>query len=208
MVDSNTYQAQRQQIMLLGATVFGSVVAAIVASTFIVMQLVSGQIASALSSNVTAPAATTSVVGTCVDVSATPAVDEANAPAAGTVMGSGVKLVGMGGVSNSFNSNSVVNNTSTVTTNNKEINKTKVMTFINDSFNRDSFNDVDVDVDVDSHDKTLNVIGNTLTVDSNNQANTTTTSSNNTAIETNLNSNNVVLTENHLLSDNTVVVTP
>lgn len=131
-------------------------------------------------------------------------------------MGSHVKLAGLGGVNNSFNSNSTVNNTSTVTTTNKEIDKTNSLTLINDSYNRGSFNKVDVDVD--SHDKTLVIKDNIVNVNSNNQANVTTTdshdtntvvssiNSNNTATETNLNSNNVVLTENHLLSDNNVVV--
>lgn len=167
MVESTTYQAQRQQLLLTGATVFSAIVAAVIVSTIVVSQIVQGQLASALSSQVTAPAPVTTVAGTCVDTSTQAASTAAVAKEAPVHTGEHahpytMAALGAATVHDAFNSTTTVNNNTTTTTNNNEThtNTTTVETTIRDSFNDGSYND--------NRDQSVSVDGNTLNLNSNN----------------------------------------
>jgi len=218
----NTSTHQNAQMMQFAFVMFGSIIAAVILSTVIIMSLMRGELASALSSNVT----TTQNGASCVDPTAVVSAAETPVDSSAVVAAGNTALMPEK-VVNSFNTT----NTSTTTTTNYEY---------NDSFNTDSYND--------SHDKTWNINknnGNTKTiikdnvviVDSGNgnafqSGNTsvvapvtTTTTTTNTAIDNsltsvnsgNLNSGNTdsgnvvtttntaVVTENHVLSDNIIV---
>lgn len=207
---------------MMGATIFASITAAVIISTLIIMSLMRGEIASALSSNVqnSAPI-TTQAAGTC----SVPAEDLSAAAASTTAASddSGVMVAQHSSmaaplmhwpmsVNNSYNNTSTVTNTTTNNITNTEIDMSKKLV-IKDSFNDnsthvkvvDSFNPIvvkDNTVNLHSNNNTAVNSGNTTT--SNVTTNMTTNTTTNTT--TNVNSNNSV--ETHVLSDNVVVVTP
>jgi len=223
MQQNSLYQANRQQLLMVGSTIFVSVTAAVIVSTLLVMSLMRGEIASALSSNVQNSSPTTSqVASTCavpaaeqdqaapaeaVTYSAVPATETYSAPLA-------YHVPKAASVINSYNSTNVSNVTSNTTNNvtNTELHKTTV---IKDSFNEDSYNDnskdshnpvviKDNEVNIDSNNNTATAINSGNTVNSKTTNNTT----NNVEIEnkTNINSNNTF--ETHVLSDNNTVIVP
>lgn len=217
------YQQNRQQLFLMAATIFGSIVAAVIVSTVIIMSLMRGEIASALSSSVqtnnqgaqttvvpasTAPAPSCAATPADTEASQAPVFQAASAPQPAVTMPVAVK--------HSFNT---VNNTTNNVTNTEIRNKTVKNTTIKDSFNdnsthtviKDSFNPVivkDNNVEINSNNKSIDVtkvdVNKTYNWNSNNTT-VTNVASNNTS-NTNVNSFNN--TENHVLSDNNLVVAP
>lgn len=157
-------QQEQNQLMVIAMAMFGAVVAAIVVSTLLVLSLMRGEIAGAISEvNTNAP--TTQNVsggsGVCTGTSS-PEVSGSGASASGA----GYSHRAWGSVSNSYN-NTI---TSSVVTNTTENNSTanSVVTTLTDSFNVGSYNDVNSnnDLDVDSHDVTVTSV--TTNVNSNN----------------------------------------
>lgn len=223
------------QFLLMGVTIFASITAAVIISTLIIMTLMKGEIAGALSSQVQTMPTTVQNTGTCTvpagEVQATtaqPASVEVTVPATVSFV-SGVHHM-LPAVHNSFNNTSTTTTTNNVT--NTEINS---KTVIKDSYNNDNDTTVikDNTVNINSNNKTIdsnntvktNVIGNTVNSNSNNTSNTTTnttTTTNNVIGNTtnvasnntvNSNSNNTVtkttnVVENHVLSDNVTVIAP
>ena len=230
-MQQSNYQSNNQ-FLLMGVTIFASITAAVIISTPIIMTLMKGEIAGALSSQVQTNTPTTQVTGTCTvpanEVHASTAhpvsADMPTAPTA--VFVSGVHHM-LPVAHNSFN-----NTSTTTTTNNVTSTEVHNKTIINDSYNND--NDTitvvkDNTVNVNSNNKTIdsnntvktNVIGNTVSSNSNNTSNTTTTTHNVIGNTTNVASNNTVnsnsnntttkttnVVENHVLSDNVTVIVP
>lgn len=221
MQQNSLYQANRQQLLMVGSTIFVSVTAAVIVSTLLVMSLMRGEIASALSSNVqNSSPTTTQVASTCAaptdeqdqsapaqaaTYSAVPATDTYSAPLT-------YHVPKAQSVNHSYNSTNV-NNVTTNTTNNVTNTELHKTTIIKDSFNDDSYNDnskdshnpviiKDNEVNINSNNNTATAInsGNTVKTDVTNNV------TNNIEHKTNINSNNTV--ENHVLSDNTTVVVP
>ncbi len=219
MQQQSLYQANRQQLLMTAATIFGSIIAAVVVSTLLVMSLMRGEIASALSSNIQNSSPTVQTTGTCVApiTSSETETVEATATSAPAEFVTGNAQFSYAWPAASVNNS--YNNTNTTTTTNNVTN-TEVNTVIKDSFNDNSKHFKHVD-----NSKTAIIKDNTVTVDSNNNTainsgnnsgNTSTTTnvvanvnSNNTTVASNnitTNSNNTV--ENHVLSDNTTVIAP
>jgi hypothetical protein len=221
-MQQSMYQANRQQLLLIAGTIFGSIVAAVIVSTVVIMSLMQGQIANALASNVqnTTPAVS-QTAASCVAPAVTE--DDTDAPVANSDESADAA------VSQSTYSSLPWNPTATTTVNNTNVNTSnttnnvtntevhKKTTVIKDSFNdnsinshnnvkiEDSFNPViikDNEVNVNSNNKTTNLthvdVDKTYNVNSNN----VTVASNNT---TNVNSNNY---EKHVLSDNNTIIAP
>lgn len=222
------YQSNNQFI-LMGVTIFASITAAVIISTLIIMTLMRGEIAGALSSQVqTTNAPTVQSTGVCAmpanETEAAHAVQPASSATSAPMavsFTSGVHHM-LPAVHNSFN-----NTSTTTTTNNVTNTEVHTKTIINDSYNSDDDTVTiikDNTVNVNSNNKTIdsnnavktNVIGNTVNSNSNNTTNNTTT----TATTTNVASNNTVISdsnnttkttnvvENHVLSDNTTVIIP
>lgn len=218
----NSFTPNYQQFMMMGAAIFVSVTAAVVVSTLVIMSLMHGEIASALSSNVQtgAPATAQATGAGCSvpagEVSATTDSSSAMAmPMGGS--GAGVsmaapltgsvhfaKYVPLSGVSHSFNNTST---TTMNTTNNVTNTELTHKTVIKDSFNDNS---------KFSHNTPVVVKDNTVNVNSNNNnnsGNTTTTttttnttnnvaSNNTTNTTTNTNTNTTTNTTNNVASNN------
>ncbi len=226
------YSQQSNQLLLMAAAIFVSVTAAVIVSTLLIMTLMRGEMASALSSHVTTAAPVTAQSTGCSvpanEVNATTTSASADTmPAEHHSYNSvAAPLYVAKYASVPVHTTNSFNNTNTTTMNTvNNVTNTEVKTVIKDSFNKDSYNDNSKTVKVtkDSNntivvkDNTVNVAsnnntsvnsGNTTTTNTtNNTTNTVTTNSNNT---TTVGSNNPVVTniENHLLSDNTVVVAP
>lgn len=194
----------------MAATIFGSIVAAVIVSTVIIMSLMRGEIANALSSNVQTnnQGAQTAAV-TPVTCATTPADTEDTAPVieAGDAPAPQPAATMPSVVKHSFNT---VNNTTNNVTNTEIHNKTVKNTTIKDSFNdnsthiKDSFNPVivkDNNVEINSNNKSIDITKVDIDKTYNWNSHNTTVASNNVTV----NSNN---TENHVLSDNNVVVAP
>ena len=219
-----------QSLLMMGAAIFVSVTAAVLVSTLVIMSLMRGEIASALSSQVNneAPAtAQTASAGCTVPASEVSTSDGTTTVSAAATSGDDYAAPLMGSVhfakyvpantSNSFNN--TTNNTVTNNVTNTELNH---KTVIKDSFNDNSTKVVvkDNTVNVNSNNNNSTNSGNTTNNTQNNvqTTNNVTTTTNNTVTTnntttnvnsnntTNVNSNNTV--ENHVLSDNTVVVVP
>lgn len=201
---------QPQQLLMMGATIFISITAAVIVSTLVIMSLMRGEIASALDSH-SAPQTpvATQTAATCATPQEEPETTPVSTPAAPSVMTTQFITLPPAPVHH-------VSNTST-TTNNITNTEVTTNTTIRDSFNDnsrnshntatiiDSFNPIvirDNTVNVNSHNNTAVNSGNTTTT---NTAVTNTTDNTRTNMTT-VNSNNTV--ENHVLSDNTVVVAP
>jgi hypothetical protein len=228
-MQTSAYQANRQQLLLMGSTIFVSVTAAVIVSTLLIMSLMRGEIASALSSNVQNSSPVSQVASTCVE----PQAQHNEAPYTSSESHASVMPMqdtgGMGNVgyvptmkaasyhyakpaapthtNNSYNSTNVNN---TTTTNNVTNTDNSKNTHINDSFNKDSYNDnskgshnpiviKDNEVNVNSN--------NTKNIDSNNTTNVNKTT-NNTVDTINHNSNNTTNSNNSvdILSDNKVII--
>ena len=227
------YQSNNQ-FLLMGVTIFASITAAVIISTLIIMTLMKGEIAGALSSQVQTTPATVQTTGTCAVPANEVQANTAQSVSAETTLPTAVSFVSgvhhmLPAVQNSFNNTSTTTTTNNVT--NAEIHK---KTIINDSYNTDNYTITvvkDNTVNVNSNNKTIdsnntvktNVIGNTVNSNSNNTSNTTTNTTTNNVIgnTTNVASNNTVnsnsnntmtkttnVVENHLLSDNVTVVAP
>lgn len=199
------YQVNRQQLLFFGATIFVSITAAVLVSTVIIMSLMRGEIANALTSTVkttnapvtqsnqspqpaqpvvscTAPAPeeeadTTSSAPESVSA---PALPSYSAPAP------------VGTVTNSFNNtNTNVTTTTNNVTNTEVHNKTTI---------KDSFNDNSTHIAIKDSFNPVTVKDNEIKVNSDN----TTNKVYNTVVSTAINSNN----EQHILSDNNTIVAP
>lgn len=221
----------------MGVTIFASITAAVIISTLIIMTLMRGEIAGALSSHVQTNTPTVQTTGACV-VPANEVYADASQPVSADMPATSAGVSFVSGVHHMLPAaHNSFNNTSTTTTTNNVTNiEVHNKTIINDSYNND--NDTitvvkDNTVNVNSNNKTIdsnntvktNVIGNTVNSNSNNTSNTTTnttTTTNNVIGNTtnvasnntvNSNSNNTVtkttnVVENHLLSDNVTVIVP
>lgn len=229
----STYQTNNQ-FLLMGVTIFASITAAVIISTLIIMSLMRGEIASALTSNVQNSTPVAQNTGTCTVPADEGVPAEASAAATGHTGGgsyvaftSGVKSLHHmpAAVSHSFNTTNTTNTTNNVSNTEVKTNTTNTTVMIKDSFNKDSYNDnsknpvivKDNTVNVNSNNGNSINSGNTLNHNSNNttntavSTNTTTNTTNNTTTTVNTNSNNTTNTsvssviENHVLSDNTVV---
>ena len=217
----------------MGVTIFASITAAVIISTLIIMTLMKGEIAGALSSQVQTMPTTVQNTGTCtvpaseVQAATTQSASvEITTPAVVSFV-SGVHHM-LPVAHNSFN-----NTSTTTTTNNVTNTEIHSKTVIKDSYNSDNDTTVikDNTVNVNSNNKTIdsnntvktNVIGNTVNSNSNNTSNTTTNTTTNNVIgnTTNVASNNTVnsnsnntmtnttnVVENHVLSDNVTVIAP
>jgi hypothetical protein len=202
-------QAQYQpvnQMWAFAAVMFGAIVAAIVASTMIIMSLMQGQIANALASNTTnqnnaSPAPAVSCV-----VPATTESESDTADASAVVSGSVVHAwmpahAVVPATVNSYNTNT---NTNT-TTDNSQKSTSNVTTTYRNSFNdnskttKDSNNNLG-SFNTDNSDHSVNVEDNTLTVGSNNDNNNPVTTNTVTAVT----DNSVTIKDN----DTTLVTLP
>ena len=202
-MQTSVYQANRNQLLLMSASIFVSVTAAVIVSTLLVMSLMKGEIASALNSTVNNSPQTSQVASTCAvpqgeqaqaqaamydeNSSVVPTMHTASAPmhyAHYSHYNGHYKSAPVAhNVSNSYNSSNVSNTTTTNNIKNTELHKTTV---IKDSFNKDSYNDNSKG----SH-NTVVVKDNTVNLNSNNTTNT--------------NSNNTKTVENTVVvKDNTV----
>jgi hypothetical protein len=188
----------------MGVTIFASITAAVIISTLIIMSLMKGEIASALTSNVQNATPVSQNSNTCAvpESEGAPAAESASA---GTSSGapvafvSGVKALhhGPASIHNSFNTSNTTNTTNNVSNTEVKTKTTNTTVMIKDSFNKDSYNDnsknpvivKDNTVNVNSNNGNAVNSGNTLNNNSNNTTNTTVTS----------------VVETHLLSDNVVV---
>lgn len=209
-MNHSTYAQNRQQALILGSAMFGSIVAAVLVSTFIIMSLMRGEMANALA---TTPA--TSVV----PASATACVSPADTATGGEGSGAwteGAHATGGYGsegaayttawkpvspaskalpsstINNSYNSS---NNTSNVSNNNATTTTTSNIT---GSYNGAGNGNTDNSI------KTVNTninSGNTLTDNSVNTDNSQINSNNDVDVL----SNNDILSDNELLSDNVVI---
>lgn len=225
-MQTSVYQANRQQLLMMGSTIFVSVTAAVIVSTLLIMSLMRGEIANALTSNVQNSTPTSQVTSTCAvptseqDTStptdqATPSVmseeDTASEPLMTTSFHP-MHAPAAPSINDSFNSTNISNVTTTNNITNTELHKTTV---IKDSFNKDSYNDNSKDSN-----NTVVVKDNEVTIDSNNTKNvnsnntvdidkkTTNNVTNNVTTTDNSHSNNVIVKDNDvdILSDNKVVV--
>ncbi|HET6746841.1 MAG TPA: hypothetical protein VFH06_01910 [Candidatus Saccharimonadales bacterium] len=209
----STYQ--NNQFLLMGITIFASITAAVIVSTLVIMSLMKGEVASALSSHVENNTPTSQTTGTCAaPVEATAPAPQQNAAADSAPVATGAHYfhyVPSAKVTNSFNNTSSTTTTNNIT--NTEVKTTVTNVKIKDSFNKDSYNDnsknpiiiKDNTVNVNSNNNTAVNSGNTTNT-TNVTANTTNVNSNNTTVASNntaINSGNTV--ENHVLSDNTIV---
>ena len=223
-MQQHSFTPNYQQFMVMGAAIFVSVTVAVIVSTLVIMSLMRGEIASALSSNVqTGAPATAQATGAGCSVPA----GEVNATTDSSAMvmpmggsGAGVSMAApltgsvhfakyvplAGGVSHSFNNTS---STTMNTTNNVTNTETHVKTIVKDSFNDNS---------KFSHNTPVIVKDNTVNVNSNNNnnsgntTNTTTTtttnttnnvaSNNTTNTTTNTNTNTTTNTTNNVASNN------
>lgn len=231
-MQTSVYQANRNQFLLMSASIFVSVTAAVIVSTLLVMSLMRGEIASALNSTVNNTPTTSQVASTCAvpqgEGEGQAAVYNENSsvtPVAYTASGplhykhysypKAAAPLAHHSVNNSFNSSNVSNTTTNNHIKNTELHKT---TIIKDSFNKDSNNDNSKG----SH-NTVVVKDNTVNVNSGNTTTTNTNSNNTKTVENtvvvkdntvNVNSNNVANSNNtytknietHVLSDNTLTV--
>lgn len=212
-MNHSTYAQNRQQALLLGGAMFGSIVAAVLVSTFIIMSLMRGEMASALSS-VQPAAVTPASASTCVSPADTQGDMGMGSGAVSTAEGSADHGTGVWGhahaatwakpvapvakvaapapsnVHNSYNTtnNSTANNTTTS-------NITGSYNGIGNGNTDNSVNTVNTNINS----------GNTLTDNSVNTDNSQTNSNNDVDVL----SNNDILSNNDLLSDNVVLpVTP
>lgn len=231
-MQQTNYQDNRNQLMMMGATIFVSITAAVILSTVIIMSLMRGEIAGALTSHVQNSSPTSQTASSCVDTSAAattnaPAVATAAMPvatsAAAPLMQSAYSATYTTppvSANHSFNSSNVSN----TTTNNKitstEIHH-KTVIKVKDSFNDNSQNShnpiivKDNTVNLNSNNNTAVNSGNTTVVpttitNNTTTTNTTTTTNSNNTVNTAVNSGNTTnsnnTVENHLLSDNVVIV--
>lgn len=212
-MQTSTYQANRQQLLMMGSTIFVSVTAAVIVSTLLIMTLMRGEIASALSSNVQTSTPVSQVASTCtapqneqvdpaeMTSSVTPVEETASEPFMPAHYGKHATP----SLNNSFNSTNVSNITTTNNVSNTELHKTTV---IKDSFNdnsKNSHNTVvvkDNEVNIDSN--------NTKNINSNNKIDVDIDKTVNNITKTdNSHSNNVIIKDNdvetHVLSDNKVI---
>ena len=212
----STYQ-HNNQFLLMGVTIFASITAAVIISTLLIMSLMKGEIASALTSNVqnSTPVAQNTSACTVPANESAPTEESAamTSDDSAVAFTSGVKPLHYmpTSVSNSFNTSNTTNTTNNVS--NTEVKNKKTTVNISDSFNKDSYNDnsknpvivKDNTVTVNSNNGNAVNSGNTLNHNSNNT--TTTQTTNNTALNSNNTTTTVVsnVVETHLLSDNTVV---
>lgn len=225
-MQTSVYQANRQQLLMMGSTIFVSVTAAVIVSTLLIMSLMRGEIANALTSNVGNSTPTTQVASTCAvptseqDTSATdqadpsvmPEEDTASEPLM-TASYHSMHAPAAPSINDSFNSTNISNVTTTNNITNTELhNKT---TIIKDSFNKDSYND-----NSKNSNNTVIVKDNEVTIDSNNTKNvnsnntivdidkTTNNITNNVTKTDNSHSNNVIVKDNDvdILSNNNVIV--
>lgn len=230
-MQQTNYQDNRNQLMMMGATIFVSITAAVILSTVIIMTLMRGEIAGALASNVQNSSPTSQTASSCVDTSAaasasTPAVATATTPvatsAAAPLMQSAYSVAYTTppvSANHSFNSSNVSNTTTNNKITNTEIHH-KTVVKIKDSFNDNSQNShnpiivKDNTVNLNSNNNTAVNSGNTTvvptTITNNTTTNTTTTTNSNNTVNTAVNSGNTTnsnnTVENHLLSDNVVIV--
>jgi len=232
-MQQSLYQNNRHSLLMMAGAIFVSVTAAVIVSTVIIMSLMRGEIASALTSTVQNSSPTAQNASSCAvpqNEQTTEAVSAPEATSASVYGGSGAAMpltssvhftkYAPASVSNSYNSSNVSNTTTTNNIKNTEVNTKVKVTNIKDSFNdnskttnvkviKDSYNPViikDNEVNVNSNNNTAINSGNETKVYKhveNTNNVTTNVASNNT---TTTNSNNTV--ENHLLSDNTAIIVP
>src|SRR6266542_6127557 len=110
----STYQ--NNQLLLMGITIFASITAAVIVSTLVIMSLMKGEVANALSSHVENNTPTSQTTGTCAAPVETTAPAEQSAAADPAPMATGAGFfhyVPSAKVVNAFN-----NTSSTTTTNN------------------------------------------------------------------------------------------
>lgn len=202
------YQNNRQQLFMIGAVIFVSITAAVIVSTVIIMSLMRGEIANALTSHVQNTSPTAQNVSSCVEPTNTSKPAEAQAATASDTASAGPSVAyGAGNTyahpySYGAPKHAVKNTNTTTTTNN--ISNTETNT--NTTTITGSYNPVEI------KDNTVNVASNNNTAinSGNNSGNTTNTVlatiSNTTS---NVNSNNTIASNNtfeqHILSDNNVV---
>jgi hypothetical protein len=217
-----------QSLLMMGAAIFVSVTAAVIVSTLVIMSLMRGEIASALTSQVynEAPVtAQTTSAGCSVPASEISDGGEASASTGTAATGNyaapltgSVHFAKYMPVATSHSFNNTTNNTVTNNVSNTEFNsKTVVKDSYNDNSNTVVVKDNTVNVNSNNNNstnsgnttnntqnnvQTTNNLTTTTNITSNiNSNNTTNVASNNT---TNVASNNTY--ENHVLSDNVVVV--
>lgn len=216
-----------QSLLMMGAAIFVSVTAAVIVSTLVIMSLMRGEIASALTSQVHNEAPVTaqttsagcSVPASEVSQSGEASASDATGDYAAPLTGS-VHFAKYVPVATSHSFNNTTNNTVTNNVSNTEFNS---KTIVKDSYNDNSNTVVvkDNTVNVNSNNNNSTNSGNTTNNTQNNiqtTNNVTTTSTTNNTVTanntTNLNSNNTTnvnsnnTLENHVLSDNVVVVLP
>jgi len=225
MQQNSLYQANRNQLLMTGATIFVSVTAAVIVSTLLIMSLMRGEIANALTSSIQNSSPTSQVASTCtvpaseedhatpahaVVYSAMPTANTASAPFVSAGYYAKHYVPAAASINNSYNSTNTSNTNTTNNVTNTEIHKTTV---IKDSFNKDSYNDnsqgshnvvvvKDNEVNLDSNNTTNTNSGNTITATQTTNTTNNTTSTINTLVD----SNNI--TETHVLSDNNTVIVP
>jgi hypothetical protein len=227
---AQTYSESRQQIAILAAAMFGSIVAAVLVSTFIIMSLMQGQMASALNAYTkneapsTVQAASTGVCSVAPESASAP--DEQAAVWVGNG-GSGGGAVHVsaakkplalaswsGGISGSFNSTNTSHTSVSNTTHNTETNN-YTKTIVNDSFNKGSFNNpvdnsnnsVNVsDVNVAINSGNGNTVASNNTVASGNGSGNSSTATNNTTTNTTTNNTNNTTTNTAVVTNSNNVV--
>lgn len=214
------YAQNRQQAAILAAAMFGSIVAAVLVSTFIIMSLMRGEMASALS-YAQPVAAQTASAGTCTSpadtssVAAMPAGGSGEAPAhheAWAVGGHGAAgaagsatwapahhtpATPVAAVTNSYNSSHVSNNSVS--------NNSNVTTNITDSYNgQGNGNTTSTNTTVNTN---VNTNLNSNNTDNSDNSTTTTTNASLNATDNSTNTDNSqVLSNNDVLSNNPVIL--
>lgn len=180
-MNAPTYQ--RNQTMQFAIVMFGSIVAAVVLSTVIIMSLMRGELASALTSNVNS----TSAQNVCVDPTATATAEESEESVATNPASLTSTWLPAGSISGSFNVSTTTTNTETTniyTDNSKVITKT----IIKDNGNTYTFAPVDNTTIVRDNGNTYE--DNDTNVNTNTNTSTTNTSVVTTTIQDNGNTNN------------------
>lgn len=220
------YTQHRQQAAVLAAAMFGSIVAAVLVSTFIIMSLMRGEMASALAYAQPTVAQTASA-GTCTSPSDTqgaavlPASGEGSdlvnhgVWAAGTHHAAGgygsaswkpmahkpTSVAPAATVTNSYNSSHVSNNSTS------NSNTSHVTTNVTDSYN--GLNNGNTTTTNTSVNTNVNTNLNSNNTDNSDNSTTTTTNTTLTATDNSTNTDNSqVLSNNDLLSNNTAVILP